>query len=150
MTAEKTIRRFDEACAPFHIVDENGRYSLHLPLAFLSGEYEDFCQEAFNRYAKEIGDPVTKRGLHTHGNGFEWEIVFRKAFENDKNLSQLQFDCEPGGFFCYAKNLKTLAKFGYRFRAICDDPERFAELVREGLNEAQIPQWPSAMTKDLQ
>lgn len=42
-------------------------------LPFLDGEYEDFGQDAFNRYALEIGELVMDDiGLFMHGSGYEW------------------------------------------------------------------------------
>ena len=44
MTVQERIKQFGEKNAPFYICDhENGKYSLCLPLDFLSGDYEDFC-----------------------------------------------------------------------------------------------------------
>ena len=33
-----------------------------------------------------------------HGDGYEWEYVFAKAFEGEENLKKISFDCEAGGF----------------------------------------------------
>ncbi|MBD5555294.1 MAG: hypothetical protein HDQ95_08150 [Roseburia sp.] len=52
MDVKQRINKFNTENRPFYIVDhENGEYSLYLALSFLEGEYEDFGQEAFNRYA---------------------------------------------------------------------------------------------------
>ena len=84
MNTAKQIKDFNEANRPFYIVDhENGQYSLCLAFSFLHGDLGDYGQEAFNAYAREIGEPVQdERGFYTHGNGYEWEAAFRKAFEN--------------------------------------------------------------------
>lgn len=138
----KTIEEFNEANQPFYIVDhENGEYSLCLAFSFLRGDLKDYGQEAFNAYAREIGDPVADaRGFYTHGDGYEWEAVFRKAFENDPKISEIEYDCEAGGFFCYSKDLSTLADFGSRFKALVDDTEKFTRIVSEGIKAEEQQQ----------
>ena len=139
MTVQERIQQFREKNAPFYICDhENGKYSLCLPLDFLSGDYEDFGQEAFNRYAAEIGEPAIKNNRYTHGDGHEWGAVFKKAFENDSHLNQIKLDCEMGGFFCYTNNLTLLEDFGSRFRELCMDKEKFYELVKNALDGIEI------------
>ena len=113
MNITQRIHQFNRANEPMHIVDhENGEYSLCLPLDFLTEPYRDFGQEAFNQYAEQNGDPVKVNGLYTHGSGYEWETVFKKAFEKDDNLNKISFDCETGGFFCYSEDLSVLESFG--------------------------------------
>lgn len=139
MDNKQIIEAFDRDNAPFYLVDhENGEFSLCLPLDFLTKEYADFGQSAFNRYAEQIGDPIEERGLYTHGCGYEWESVFKKAFESDASLSKIGFDCEAGGFFCYASDLSLLAEFGSRFRTMCMDEDSFGDLVCKALEEAAI------------
>lgn len=139
MSNEDKIKAFYRDNAPFYLVDhENGEFSLCLALSFLPKEYADFGQGAFNRYAEQIGDPIEERGLYTHGCGYEWESVFKKAFENDSNLSKISFDCEAGGFFCYTDDLALLADFGNRFRTMCMDEDSFGDLVCKALEEAAI------------
>ena len=129
------IQEFNEANRPFYIVDhDDGEYSLCLTFSFLNGEHEDYGQEAFNAYAREIGEPVQdSRGFYTHGNGYEWEAAFRKAFENDPKINQIKYDCEAGGFFCYSKNLDVLKDFGTRFKSLVEDTEKFTKVVSEGI-----------------
>lgn len=138
----KIIEEFNEANQPFYIVDhENGEYSLCLAFSFLRGDLKDYGQEAFNAYAREIGDPVADaRGFYTHGDGYEWEAVFRKAFENDPKIGEIEYDCEAGGFFCYSKDLSTLADFGSRFKALVDDTEKFTKVVSEGIKAEEQQQ----------
>ena len=139
MTVQERIQQFRERNAPFYICDhENGKYSLCLPLDFLSGDSEDFGQEAFNRYAVEIGEPAVKNNKYTHGDGHEWGAVFKKAFENDSHLDQIKLDCEMGGFFCYTNNLTLLEDFGSRFRELCMDKEKFYELVKDALSGIEM------------
>ena len=135
MNTTKRIKDFNEANRPFYIVDhENGQYSLCLAFSFLHGDLSDYGQEAFNAYAREIGEPVQdERGFYTHGNGYEWEAAFRKAFENDPNIGQITYDCEAGGFFCYSNNLSVLADFGSKFKTLVDDTEEFTKVVSEGI-----------------
>ena len=137
MDIKQRINKFNTENRPFYIVDhENGKYSLCLAFSFLEGDYKDFGQDAFDRYALEIGEPVVDDlGLFTHGHGYEWQTVFEKAFESDPKSSRIQYDCEAGGFFCYAESLALLEDFGTRFRAVCMDGEKFAELVSTALRE---------------
>lgn len=138
MDSKQRINKFNTENRPFYIVDhKNGEYSLCLAFSFLEGEHKNFGQEAFNRYALEIGEPVMEdRGLFTHGSGYEWQTVFEKAFECDPGSGKIQYDCEAGGFFCYSESLPVLEDFGRRFRAVCVDGEKFAELVSAALREA--------------
>ena len=137
MDIKQRINKFNTENRPFYIVDhESGEYSLCLALSFLPKEYERFGQEAFNRYAVEIGEPVVEDGRwFTHGSGHEWKYVFEKAFENDPDSGRIKYDCETGGFFCYAESLSLIEDFGARFRAICMDGEKFAGLVSKALKE---------------
>ena len=59
MDIKQQIKKFDEENKPFYMMDhEDGVYSLCLPLSFLSEEYRDFGQEAFNQYTIRAGEPV--------------------------------------------------------------------------------------------
>lgn len=138
MDIRQRINRFNRENSPFYIVDhDSGSYSLCLALSFLPKEYEHFGQEAFNRYAAEIGEPaVIDCRRFTHGSGYEWEHVFAKAFEGDPDSGRIEYDCEAGGFFCYSESLPLLENFGARFRAVCMDGEKFAQLVSTALKEA--------------
>lgn len=137
MDIGQRINKFNRENPPFYIVDhENGKCSLCLPFTFLTGEYKNFGQDAFNRYALETGDPVMDDlGLFTHGSGYEWQTVFEKAFEGEPGSGSIEYDCEAGGFFCYSESLPVLEDFGTRFRAVCMDGEKFAELVSTALGE---------------
>lgn len=130
------IERFNQENAPFYLVNHgDNSVSLCLELSFLSDEYMDFGQDAFNAYAKEIGDPITQNGLYTHGNGYEWEAVFRKAFEDDPALASISFDSEAGGFFCNGKDVDAMVSLGTRFRQLVLEPERFKTIVPPALRE---------------
>lgn len=117
---------------------DNGEFSLCLAVSFLKGPYADYGQEAFNAYAEEMGEPVAdKYGMYTHGNGYEWEAAFKKAFESDPNIGQIKFDCEAGGFFCYTNNLSALKDFGSRFKTLVEDTGKFTQVVSEGIKAAE-------------
>lgn len=150
MDIKQRIDRFNRENRPFYIVDhDSGEYSLCLALSFLEGEYKNFGQEAFNRYAVEIGDPVMENGRwFTHGSGHEWKYVFEKAFEDDPNSGKIKYDCEAGGFFCYAESLALIEEFGSRFRAACMDGEKFTELVSTALKEAAEKERLAAEIRD--
>lgn len=139
MNTKQRIEAFNKENAPFYIVDlGDGRFSLCLPLDLISDEYYPYCQDAFDAYAKEIGEPAYSRsGLRTHGNGYEWEAAFREAFKDDPNIKKILFDCEMGGFFCDADNLSLIEDFGRRFKAICEDTEQFTPIVSEGIKNAE-------------
>lgn len=136
---KQRIEAFNKENSPFYIVDlDNGKFSLCLPLDLLGDEYYPYCQDAFDAYAKEIGEPAYSRsGLRTHGNGHEWEAAFREAFKDDPNINRILFDCEMGGFFCDADNLSLIEDFGRRFKDICEDSDRFAPIVSEGIKNAE-------------
>lgn len=100
MNTEKQIDNFNNTNAPFYVVaHDDGRFSLCLPIDLLSDEYYQYCQTAFDNYAKEIGDEVCdERGLKTYGNGYEWDAAFREAFADEPNIERIIFDSEAGGF----------------------------------------------------
>lgn len=136
MTAQR-IQRFNEKNKPFYIVDhENGNYSLCLPLNMVGDDYFPYCQEAFDAYAREIGEaPRTASGLFTHGSGYEWQAAFCQAFHEDPNLQRFCFDCENSGFFMYCNDLSLLEEYGGKFRQICENPEAFTPIVSAGIKQ---------------
>ena len=141
MDNEQRIQTFNEANKPFYIVaHDDGAFSLCLPFTFFDGEYADYGQEAFNRYAQQIGDPVMERGLYTHGSGYEWEAAFQQAFADDPHIGRIRFDCEAGGFFCDCDDLSILADFGRRFKDICEDTEKFVPIITEGVKNVEARQ----------
>ena len=90
MTRAQKIRAFNESNAPFYLVDHTDEVSLCCVFHPMPDSVFSLGQEAFNRYAERIGDPVKDEyGLFTHGSGDEWEYVFRKAFENDPNIGKV-------------------------------------------------------------
>lgn len=139
MDIKQRIDKFNQENPPFYIVDhEDGEYSLCLPLDMLSDKYYPYCQAAFDAYAVEIGEPAySKNGLKTHGSGYEWEAAFREAFKDDPGIRKILFDCEMGGFFCDADDLLLIEDFGRRFKALCEDTERFTPIVSEGIKKAE-------------
>lgn len=135
------IEEFEAGNAPFSLLDyENGRYGLSIPITFTQPPYSNFGQKAFNAYAVQTGEPVKRDGLFTCGNGYDWQYVFEKAFENDPLLEKLDFDCEAGGFYCRSNDLSALEQLGSRFREICDSGQTFQDLVCTALAEAEQKQ----------
>lgn len=132
MRIKQEMKEFDAACKPFYLVDhDNGTFSLCLAFTFLD---DDYGQEAFNAYAREIGVPEQdERGFYSFGNGYEWEAAFKEAFKNDPNLRKIKFDCEAGGFFCYSDDFAVIKDFGQRFKALVDDREAFTKVVSDGI-----------------
>ena len=147
MDTKQRIDKFNRETPPFYIVaHDDGQFSLCLPLDLLSDDYYPYCQDAFDAYAVEIGEPAySKNGLRTHGNGYEWEAAFRQAFRDDPNLKKILFDCEAGGFFCYADDLSLIEYFGSRFREICEDTETFTEIVSNGIKNMEA--WQAEQEK---
>jgi len=138
MTREQKIRAFNESSDPFYLVDHGDEISLCCVFHPLPDSVFSLGQEAFNRYAERIGDPVTDRyGTYTHGSGYEWEYVFRKAFEKDPNIGKVSFDCEAGGFFCYGDSVDMMADFGRRFLQIMNDTESLTELICQAVPEGE-------------
>lgn len=135
------IEEFNAGNAPFDLMDyENGRYGLSIPVSFAEPPYNNFGQKAFDAYAVQTGEPVKRDGLFTCGNGYDWQYVFEKAFENEPLLENIQFDCEAGGFYCRSNDLSALEQLGSRFREICDSGQAFQDLVCTALAEAEQKQ----------
>lgn len=139
MSIESQIDSFNKSNAPFYIVShDDGIFSLCLPLSFLGGEYENYCQEAFDAYAVQIGEPIfSGSGLPSYGNGYEWEAAFQEAFADDANIKKVTFDCEAGGFFCTSAEFSVLEDFGKRFKTICEDTEKFTAIIADGIEHAE-------------
>ena len=135
METTRRLNEFNIENRPFYIVDhDDGTYTLCLPMDLLNGQYADYCQTAFDNYAKSIGEPTTTPiGLKTHGNGYEWEAAFRQAFRNDPNIGRVLFDCEAGGFFCSCDDFDILEDFGIRFKYVCENTNHFTEVITEGI-----------------
>ena len=140
MTIKERIARFGKENYPFYLVEHDDRtYSLCLVRDFLSNEYTDYGQYAFDAYAIQNGEPtVTKSGLYTHGNGYEWGYVFTKAFHKEPEFGKISFDCESGGFFCYSTEIDLLENYGRRFKQLVEDKESFTRLVAEALKEEEV------------
>lgn len=133
---KERIEVFNAENEPFYIVDhEDGSYSLCLCFLYTDGDY---CQEAFDEYAREQGEKACEEsGLKRHGSGYEWEAAFRKAFESEREVQTLTFDSESDGFYCYGWELATLEDLGRRFKALCEDTERFTPVVSAGIKEEE-------------
>lgn len=142
MDNKSIIAKLNEKCAPFYLVDhENGIFSLCYPFSFVDEKYRFYGQEAFDKYAEKLGEPARDIGGYcTHGDGYEWAIVFNNYFENDRDFSWLHTDCEASGFFCYCDDLKTIAEIGLRFKHLIDDMDTFAETVCYALEENKTKQ----------
>lgn len=138
MTKAQKIEAFNERNEPFYLVDHGDKVSLCCVFHPTPDSQFSLGQEAFNRYTERIGDPVTdKYGMYTHGNGYEWEAVFRKAFEHDPNIGKVAYDCEAGGFFCYGESVDMMADFGQRFLRIMNDTDSLTELLCQAVPEEE-------------
>ncbi len=144
---EDAINSFREVASPFYIVDhDDGTYSLCLPFTFCDDAITENCQKTFDAYAESIGVPaVNKYGIHAYGSGYDWEEVFRQAFQNDPKLQEVRFDSEAGGFFCNADDLEVLTDLGTRFYEICKEPDQFAMHLPAAMQRAENRQvWGKA------
>ena len=136
MNVEKRIERFNKRNEPFYLVNHGSEYSLCFLLGGKPTVSGDYGQFAFDRYAVSIGEPVETDGWYNYGDGYDWEYVFKKAFESDNNLHSLRFDSEASGFFCFCEDLATLESFGSRFKALCENKPAFEKVVAEAMTEA--------------
>lgn len=133
---EERIQAFNDKNVPFYICSHyDGTFSLCLPVDLLSGEYENYCQSAFNAYATANGEPVKTQYGYTHGNGYEWESAFREAFADDPQINKIIFDSEAGGFFCNSHDLSVLENLGTRFKNVCEDTQHFPLLIARGIEQ---------------
>lgn len=137
-TVEERIEKFNDANKPFGLMDyEDGNYGLSLRVDFLGGLFEGYRQEGFDKYAISVGEPIKKGGLYTHGSGYDWERVFKKVFEQEKALEEIEFDSEAGGFYCSSERLEVLEELGQRFKTMCEDKEKFEQTVVEALTASR-------------
>jgi hypothetical protein len=133
---DEKIKEINAKIEPFYISRyDNGDFWLILPFTFLEGEYKNYRQEAFNKYAEANGEPVEADGLFTHGNGYEWEYIFKIAFKGVDGIENIDFDCEAGGFYAYSSDLSLMQRLAVEFKELCDDEPRFNELVSRALAE---------------
>lgn len=130
------MKKFNEKNDPFEIIDyENGLFGLLLNV-HAEGLNQRFGQFAFDRFAFECEEePKTKDGSYTHGNGYEWEAVFKYALQSDPKLPYVTFDSEAGMFCCRSNAFEILEELGNKFKAFCDDKSHFAQLVIQALSE---------------
>ena len=82
---------------PFYLVEhDDGTFSLCLAFSFLRGKYAGFGQDAFNQYAKQIGEPV-KAVSYTHlhvyaieGNFDDAQTGVKKLFSDEAFAAELK------------------------------------------------------------
>ena len=122
------IKNYEKQNAPFFLTDlDNGLYSLGM-------DRQDYKRTVFNAYGKSTGEPIKDRyGLYLHGSGYEWEEIFKKAFEDDVRLAEVSFDSEAGAFYAYSENPELLAELGREFKKICDNDDKFLTLIEQTL-----------------
>lgn len=136
MNNEERIEKFNEENVPFYLVDLGDEYSLCFLLGGTPTATVEYGQDAFDHYAESVGKPAQESGWITYGDGYDWECVFKKVFENDPSLSKVNFDCEASGFFCNSEDLSVLESFGSRFKALCENKPAFEKVVAEAMTEA--------------
>lgn len=139
MDSQEKVARFNRENRPFVMNScGDGKYGMSLNFSSQIGAYRNYGREAFDRYTVACGESVkTREGLYRHGNGYDWEIVFKKVFEHERRLQEIEFDSEAGGFFCHSQNLDLLLEFGTRFRHVCENKEQFAKVVSTALSEKE-------------
>ena len=97
MNFKDKIKEFNKDNKPFYIVDhDDGTFSLCLPLDLLDEGFRDYCQEAFDAFAAENGEPAVNGYFKTYGSGYDWQAAFQEVFKDDPNIGQVLYDCEAG------------------------------------------------------
>ena len=146
MSTEERIERFNEENAPFYLVDHGNEYSLCFLLGGTPTAAAEYGQYAFDHYAETVGKPVEENGWLTYGDGYDWECVFKEAFENDPAFHKVYFDCESSGFFCISEDLSVLESFGSSFKSLVENREEFTRL---SILERGDDEWHSYDLKDV-
>lgn len=139
MNFKDKIKEFNKDNKPFYIVDhDDGTFSLCLPLDLLDEAFRDYCQDAFDAFAAENGQPAVNGYFKTYGSGYDWQAAFQEAFKDDPDIGRVFYDCEAGGFFCYCNDLNIISDLGRRFKSICENYKEFAPIVSAGIRNARI------------
>lgn len=136
MSTEERIERFNEENAPFYLVDHGNEYSLCFLLGGTPTAAAEYGQYAFDHYAETVGKPVEENGWLTYGDGYDWECVFKEAFEDDPAFHKVYFDCESSGFFCISEDLSVLESFGSSFKSLVENREEFTRLVESAMRKS--------------
>ncbi len=136
---EQKIEALNKELSPFYLVPhDKGTFGLCL---YINGLPEDYGQAPFDAYAREMGEPIRdKQGYVTYGSGEDWESAFKEAFKDEPNLKRITFDSEGCGFYCDGDDLDMMADFGKRFKALCEDTEKFTPIVSQGIKNAALEQ----------
>lgn len=134
MQIKERIQAFNEKNSPLYLIDMDGE-SFHLCMQRDGLSDNDYfrVQDLFDDYAKANGETAKEGNRHRYGGGNDWEAVFREAFKNDPNLSQIDFDCEYSGFYCQCANFDIIEDFGKRFKDIFDNNERLRQCITDGI-----------------
>ena len=136
MSNKKRIEQFNKENAPFYLVDHGKEYSLCLLLGGTPTAAAEYGQYAFDHYAEIAGKPIEENGWLTYGDGYDWECVFKKAYENDPAFRKVHSDCESSGFFCISEDLSVLESFGKSFKDLCENHDEFIKLVERAMRES--------------
>lgn len=134
---KEEIQNINEQIRPFDIqMRALGDYYLALRFSFFEGPDAEYGQDAFDAYAVSKGEsPVNEYGLHIHGNGYEWDEVFKYAFKDTPGYEKLTFDSEAGCFFCDCDDLDLLKTCAMTMKQLCES-NHFAELVQNALDQS--------------
>ncbi len=133
------LRRISKEIAPFTVrMHSLGDYCLTLSLSKSAGAGADFGQNAFDAYAASKGvSPVDEHGCHARGSGRDWDAVFRYTFRDTPGFEKLKFNSEAGCFFCDCADIDVLRSCAVQMKELCEDRDRFTELVRNALDHAE-------------
>ena len=122
----KELQEINEEIRPFDI-QKLPNESYRLSLSVSSG----YGQAAFDSYAASKGEAP---GAHSHGNASDWKEVFRYAFNDMPGGKALTFGSEAECFSCCSSDLELLKSRAVTMKSLCEDPNRFTELVCEALD----------------
>ena len=133
MTDKERIESFNNKNYPIWLSGGEGKpYCLAVNSLFLEDTDEIYNGYAFEKYLKSHVPSKNE-----YGTGYDWEVIFKRAFCNEKRLREIDFDSEMGGFYCYANDLSLVEELGVEFKKICDNKEVFQILLDKALSEAE-------------
>lgn len=130
------INRINEVIYPFQIYDfRNGTYGFILRLSLFPKRMRILCQSGFNDFAEERKEPVTVNERYTHGQPYEWRLVFDTAYREVPGFTFMECEVTKDGFNYYSTDLALLEQLGASFYGVCQNREDFRRQVRRVLSK---------------